>query len=238
MLTVNKLLKRLKRMMPTPIFEAVDTDFYVEILLEETLPLFSSYYPKLERGIVVTRENAVKVINRSNNKEAFNKYIIPMKDDLYPYIGIAVSYYPLNKTGGSLYNPSLTQVAIEKVWAASNSVTSKYALEFEEPNIINIDPDPMMHVDFTLTMHRVRKLEEIKNGYHDLVKQLFEADVKIALYNKLYAAADGGTFGGIEIKDYLSDFKDYEGKREEIIEKFEEDYYKDPDRFEEIFLET
>ena len=222
--------------MPKAVYNAVDLDELTSILFEETLPTYSEYYPKIENGIVVYRDNAIPTVNKSNNTTAYPKYIIPMEDELYPYIDISVDYYPINYAGGTMSNPNVAQAAISRVSSAANNATVLYVVGFEAPNILTISPVPYAHVDFTVDMKRVRKLSEIKVGYHEWVKQLYEADVKIALFNKFYEMVGGGTYGGVELKDYISQFEGYEDKREELLEKFQEDSYKDPDMFNEMML--
>ena len=234
MLNINVLLKRMKNRLPSPVFEAVDNQFFLDILQDETLPLFSEYYPKIVKGIRVSYEHIAKVVDLGSGLSGVSKYAIPMEDERFPFTGISAFYYIQNHLGGTFTGPSSITALAEKITSVTNAVTVAVVAHFEEPNILELDPAPYKHIDFTVNMYRVRRLDEIKTGYHEWVKKLFEADCKIALYNKFYTAADGGIFGGIELKDYVSKFEDFEDKREELIEKFEEDFYKDPERIDEM----
>jgi len=235
-LTINTLISRMKKRLPDPVFKAVDTEFWIDVLMEETLTAISSFYPSVVKGINVNQGMAVlssDSLGRNNNS---TRYVIPMMDNLYPYTGISTFHYPRNYIGGGVYSHNgLVDSLISKAVSATNMVDVRYTAAFEAPNIVVISPIAKTHMDFTISMYRVKKLEEISTGYHEMVKSLYEADCKIALYYKFYTMSDGGSFGGIELKDYIAGFNDYESKRDDLLEVMEADYFKDPNRFEEIF---
>ncbi len=235
---MNNLVKYMKYHLPDALFLAVDNEFFVDILMEFTLPLYSTYYPRIIKGITVTSKMAVKTINEANEVEGISKYVIPMRDEAYPYIGIATFAYSRNGGPGQ-YNgagmPSPTQAMMSRVMSSLGTNDVSFTGNFEFPNIIEIDPPPGYHTDFTVSMKQCRKLVEVKAGYHEWFRELFECDCKVALYNKFYSVKGGGIFGGVDLKDYISDLEDYKNTRKDLIDKFAKDYFKDADRFSEIF---
>lgn len=236
MLTINDLIKRMKKRLPDAVFRAINVDFYIEVLMDETLPLFSSYYPKIIKGIVVNQDMAIEVEDFQGIRNRFTRYAIPLVDEMYPYTGVSVFHYPRNYLGGGTFTtPSALDANVSRVIGSTSPAHVTFTHTFEGPNIIEISPSPKSHMNFTVDMYQMRKPEEIKDGLHETFKKLFEYDCKIALYYKFYEAADGGMFGGVELKDYIGTFIDKESDRETLIEEMESDFYKDPDRYSEIF---
>lgn len=234
-LNINVLITRMKNRLPDPVFKAVDNDFWISILFDETLPTVSSFYPSLVKGITVTQDMGIEVLDTFGRRNSSTKYVVPLVDEMYPYTGISTFHYPRNFLGGGVYsNNGPIDAFASKVMTSTNMVDVRFIATFEAPNIVVISPPPKVHMDFTVSMYKMKKLEEISTGYHEIFKSLYEADCKIALYYKFYTVSEGGVYGGIELRDYISDFKEYESKRDEILEVFEGDYYKDPIRFEEV----
>jgi len=234
-LNINTLISRIKNRMPDPVFKAVDKDFWIEILMDETLTTYSSYYPKVVKGISVNGAMGVEVLDSTGRVNKSTKYVIPQYDELYPYTGIATFNYPRNFTGGGTFsNPGLIDAMSSRVMSSMGIADVRFTASFEAPNILVLNPPAKTHMDFSVSMHQMRKLEEVKTGYHELFKKLYECDCKIALYYKFYTVTDGGSFGGVELKDFVSEFKDYESVRDDLITQMDEDYYKDPDRIEEV----
>jgi len=236
MLSANDLIQRMKKRLPPPVFKAVDTDFFIDILMSETLSLYSQYFPKLVEGIVINTGMSIEIVDSTGFMNSSTKYAVPMLDDDWPYTGVAVFNYFRNfDTGGTYSNPGAVDAFASRIMGSMNAPAIRYTPSFEGPNIIEISPPPRVHIDYTVSMYKLRKLSEVKNGYAEIFKRLFEADVKIALYYKFYTLTEGGSFGGIELKDYVGSFLDYESKRDDIIEEFEKTYWKDPDRHAEMF---
>ena len=226
----------MKRRLPLPVFNAVDTDFFIDILMSETLPSMSEFYPSVVKGIFVSSDMAIESVDTRGIVNRTSKYVIPMVDDLYPYTGISTFNYPRNFLGGGTYsNPGAIDAFSSKIIASMNPPDVRFTASFEDPNIIEITPPPKIHMDFSVSMYRVRRLEEIKTGLHEQFKKLFEADCKIAMYYKFYTLVDGGAFGGVNLKDFVSDFRDYQSIRDDIYEDMAKEYFKDPDRYDEMF---
>jgi len=235
MLTINTLIQRMKKRLPDPIIKSIENEFFFDILMHETLPTFSQYYPKIVKGIAINSAMALEIIDAQGMRNKSTKYIVPIVDEEYPYQGISMLYYPRNYMGGGTYsNPGAIDAFASRVIGAMGVPDVRFTADFESPNIITLNPAPKTHMDFSVAMYKMRRLDEIKNGYHETFKLLFEYDCKIALYYKFYTVVDGGSFGGVELKDFVSPFIDCEDKRTDLLQEFEETYYKDSDRVEEI----
>jgi len=241
MLTLNDLVNRVRRRLPNPVFQAIiaaEPKFFEEILEEETLPTWSMYYKKLIKGISVRRQHMLPVEDDRGMVSTNTKYILPLCDGEKPYLQIAQVMHPYNYIGPGIYtgvSPGLVDSLVAKVTSSIQMVNVRYSFTFEAPNIIVMNPAPRTHMDFTVNMYQMLGLDEIPNGYSSHVKKLYECDCKIALYYKFFNVADGGSYGGVELKDYVGDFKDYESTRDELIEELEADWYKDPTVFAEFF---
>lgn len=240
MLTLNSLINRVKNRLPNPVFVAIqqaEPDFFKDILYDETLTTFSGYYKKLVRGIQVRQCMMLPTTDSEGRKSHTVKYIIPLIEKDKPYLQIANFMHPHNYIGSGIYSgvsPGLVDSMVAKVTSSINMVNIRYVAEFEAPNIITISPPPRVHIDFTVNMYQMLGLDEIRLGYEEMFRELYEADCKLALYYKFYNVSDGGSYGGVEIKDYVGDFKDYESVRTDIIDKMEKDWYKDPTVFAEF----
>lgn len=235
-LSINTLISRMKKRVPDAVFKAVDTEFWIDCLMEETLPTYSSYYPAVVKGICVNSAMSIKSIDNQGRVSNCNRYAIPMVESIYPFTGISTFHYPRNFIGGGTYSHNgIVDALTSKVVSATSTVDVRYVGVFEAPNIVIINPAPRIHMDFTVSMYRMRKLEEVNNGLHELFKKLYEADCKIALYYKFFTVSEGGAYSGIEIKDYVASFLEYEEKRTSILEEMDTDYYKSFERVEEAF---
>lgn len=236
MVSETMLFRHLQRQLGSDIFKSLTIEYYRDILVDESLLTFSLYYPHMIQNISITKKDAIPSIHPQTNKEAIYKYKIPIVDPDSPYIGIEMFYHPANHLQGNLtgLNPVMTDMMYGKIASYLPTAVIRFTLTFEAPDILVIDPIQTQHQDFSVTMQRVKKLHEIPMYYIELFKNLFVADVKIAIYNELRNARDTTVFGGIEVNTYISEFSDAVSTREGIIEKMQADYYKDPARIRAI----
>jgi len=235
MVSESMLFSKLRRRLGSDIFNAFDLDFYRSILNEETLLTFSLYYPRLVRRIRITKNDLIEVRNEKDI-QGYYKYKLPIVDEESPYIGIEIFYHPSNDRMGVLTgtSPMLTNMMYGKMASYLPIPDVRFTASFEQPYFIIITPPPTFHNDFIVTMQRVRKLFEIPMYYVDLFTNLFTCDIKMAIYEELKNARDNVVIGGIELNTYINEYNDAVSKREDIIEKMQNDYYKDPERFEAI----
>lgn len=237
MLTEQKALAYISRRIPDSIFRGFPVEFYIDILNDETLPTYSTYYPYVVRGIRVTGKDIIHSMNPTISAEGFSRYNIPITNKGDEYFDISTYY--LNGQGigqaGLGYAQSLSDAMHSRLLSAMPGPGVHNTIMFEEPNIARIEPAMNSHVDFTLNMKRVRKIYEIPLAMRNRLFQLFLGDVKIALYNDLREIEDGGIYNGVEIKGTaITSLDNGEDIRNTEIEFFESDYYKNPERFEEI----
>ena len=240
MLHMNRLMKFLSYRIPKPLLDSVDDDFFFDILLDMTLPTYSLYYPHIVRGIRVKETNAIKSFNPTIGREAIERYVIPNSEPEYEYIGVSTFFHHLNTLGSGLTTTMSTPVnsmynnILSSVSDGGVNVTCK----FEPPDIVRIEPAAVNHVDFTVNMKRVCKIEQVQASYVNDFMKLYEADIKVAMYNLFYNVREGGSYGGVELSSLVGDYGEFEDKRNEIIEIWEGDYWKNSDRYQEIFQST
>jgi hypothetical protein len=164
---------------------------------------------------------------------AYYKYQIPSETPDLPFIGIEYFYFPGNNLADrySGIAPGPVDAMMGKLRSMMPTPDIRYSVLFEPPNIAVVDPIPATHRDFTLDMQRVRQLHEFPLTYHEYLTNLFIYDTKLAIYNQYKNARDSAVLGGIEIQTYISDYADAKGDRDSLLEKFDADYLKNPERF-------
>lgn len=234
MLNETTLLRHLQRQLGSKLFDALDIDYFMDILNEETLITWSTYYPKLIRGVKITQACAIPTFDPINNVQEYHKYKIPKFNPEDEYIGI--EKFIFNGQGYEQayagFNGPLADAAISKVRSLLPIPAVRWRAEFESPDFCDVYPYRRVHQDFVLIMQRKVRLSEIPSGLWELFKKLYVADVKIAIYNEFPAARDSGVLNGIEINTNISEFSNANSDRDTYIEKMDGDYYKNPDRFE------
>ncbi len=87
-------------------------------------------------------------------------------------------------------------------------------------------------------MQRKVRLSEIPSGLHEYFKKLFVLDVKDAIYNEFPAARESGVLNGVEINTNISDFSNASSDRDSLLEVLNDDWYKNPDRFETMLSQS
>jgi hypothetical protein len=231
------VLRKLQRRIGSKIFGAIEIDFFIDILYEETIDTFSSYYPKLVKGIKITRQNAIPTYDPVNHIQQFHRYKIPKYSDDIEYIGIEQCImqdqgFENVFTG---LNPPLLDAAFNKIRSLTPYPVISYTTTFEAPDFFIVSPYRANHTDFVLIMQRKIRLSEIAMGLQEYFMRLFTYDCKLAIYNEFPSARESGTINGIEVNTSISDFNGASSDREALLEVFEGDYYTNPDRMAAIF---
>jgi hypothetical protein len=238
MITETMLLRRLQRKLGSEIYDAFDTEWYMDILNEESLITFSTYYPFLIKNIVMTSSAAIPSVQpQTGNRAQYAIYKIPKENPDDTYIGIEWSYFASNGTEGSSYsglNPMLTDALYQKVKSLLPIPPIRFIATFEAPDLCRVAPAPLAHLDFALTMQRVRRLSEVPIAMREYFLRLFEYDVKDSIFNEFKSARTSGVYNGIEINTYIDEYSSAANDRNELLEVFEGDYFKDPSRYEVI----
>ena len=206
-------------------------EWYLEIINEQTLPIFSVFYPNYIRRILITEKDGIVSYNPTTRQNGIYKYKIPNFDSSIEFLDIDNFYHPYNDRSSSMISPMvggnfISSVLAGKVLSTVPHVNSLYTVTFEPPDIVVVDPVPYKHHDFTIDMKVVRKLNQILPTYRDDFLKLALLDVKIALYNKYLNARTSGDFGGISIDPHLDDFSSAESDRDSLLDIFRQDSYK------------
>lgn len=228
-------LRHLQRVLG-PIYSSVPVRDYIQILEDETLFDFSLHYPEIIRDIRMTKSNGIQERHPSTKRLTIRKYRVPNTSGR-PFIGISNMIHPYNYDSTNIVGnyprtPSLIQ---SKYNSARQQTSVRYVGFFHSPDIISIRPTPNEHVDFVISMQRVRMISEIPPDMRRQFIRLFEFQVKDYLYNKFRHLTSGGTIGGVEISlDAISDYSGAADTINEIMERFQEDSFMHPERYEEL----
>jgi hypothetical protein len=231
------LLRKLQRRLGSKLYQSVDTQFFIDILHEETLDTFSSYYPKLVKGVKITESCAIPTYDAENRLQRFHRYKIPRYSQDIEYIGIEQCLMQDQGFENVFMglNPPLADAAFNKIRSLLPFPVIRYTTTFEEPDFCLVSPYRSNHLDFVLIMQRKTKLQEIPMGLQEYFTRLYTFDCKLAIYNEFPAARDSGTINGIEVNTSISDFNNAAADREALLEIFETDYHTNPERFSAMF---
>lgn len=230
------LLRRLQRRIGSKLYSCVPESFFIDILNEESLETFSSYYPKLVKGIKITLADAIPTIDPINHVQEYHRYKIPKLNPEDEYIGIEQALF--NGQGYDQcmlgFNPPLADAAFSKIRSLMPIPQVRWTASFIAPDFCEVTPYRRNHVDFVLILQRRTRLEEIANGLQEYFLRLFTLDVKLALYNEFPSARESGTINGIEVNTTISDFNSAQSDRDSLLEIFEGDFQTNPERFQAI----
>lgn len=235
----TSILNALRRRLGSKIFNCFDLSYFQEILDEESLVTFSQYYPKIIRGICIDSSCAIPTYDPKTGITQYHRYKIPKLNPNDEYIDIETYYFSGDgwvNTFGSMY-PNITQAAFNKVVSVMAMPLQSYTCSFESPYYALVYPYRTTHIDFTLSMQRKIRLEEIPNGMQEYFIRLFTLDCKAAIYNDNPAARESGTINGVDIGSAISDWGNTEGDRDSLLEMFSEDFQTNPERFDAIFAQ-
>lgn len=233
MLNESMLLRSLRRELGEDLFDALDPEWLIDILNEKTILQFSILYPYIVRGVLITEAHAIPSRHPQTNVLATYKYKIPNETPDLGIIGIENFYFPQN-FGNDRYTglaPLASDTMIGKFRSYLPTPQIRRSARFEPPDIAVVDPIPITHQDFTLDIQRVRRLNEFPLYYYEYIEELFTLDVKWAIYNKYKNARDNVTIGGVEVQTFISEYSDARSDRKDLMDRFNKDYYKNPERF-------
>ena len=233
MLNESMLFRGLRRELGEDIFDALDPDWILDILNEKTILQFSILYPYIVRGVEIKQEHGIPSRHPQSGAIATYKYKIPNETPDLGIIGIENFYFAQN-FGNDRYTglaPLATDTMIGKLRSYLPTPQIRRSARFEPPDIVVVDPIPIYHQDFSIDVQRVRRLNEFPLYYYEFIEELFYLDVKWAIYNKYKNARDNVTLGGVEVQTFISDYSSARDDRKELMDKFNKDYYKNPERF-------
>lgn len=229
------LLNRLQLALGSKLFGCLPLEYYINIMKIKTLYTWSSFYPKLVKGVKITANCAIPTIDAATGLQEYHKYKIPKYNPEDEYIGIERYYFNGQgfQTVYNGFNSPLADAALSKIRSLQPIPDVRWRAEFEAPDFCEVYPYRRNHIDFTLVMQRLTRLSEIALGYQETFIKLFILDVKDAIYHEFPAARESGVLNGVEINTNINDFSSAESDRESLInDTLNNDWYLDPSRFE------
>jgi hypothetical protein len=235
MITESMALWEIKSEIGIDVFKVFPPEYYMEIINNKTLPEFSTHYPFLQKNINIYLQNGIRTVHPQTGKSCIYRYKIPKENEEDVFINVEQFYYPGNLNYSQTWsNAPILNGAMRLIGNAlpnaAHYAALKYTVLFYPPDILEISPPPMNHVDFVVCMQRMCRLHEIPMYYRSYFLALAVCDVKIALYNRFKNLKDGVNYQGLEISTYISDFQEAKSERQELVDKFRKDWFKDPSR--------
>lgn len=209
----------------------ITDDEIMEIVYQETLPVFSSYFPYFKYITVnVDRDQT----------ERPGVYRIIHEPELTLLGVVEVLRDPIYSSGAPYYMPYFNTTNVFEAQAAAdlNSMTTvPTTFRFFPPNIIEIFPKYCYSYDFMVKcmFEHPKHLATITPMMYIQFKRLALLDVKAAIY-EMYIMLEGVStaFGSIDLK--LDSFSSAKDERTSLLEEFEKRYLQQAHRKKIIIL--
>lgn len=227
-MTPQFLLKKLKRRLgaKTLRLSMSDTEL-LDILYEETLPVFSIYFPRV---VPMKFElSGLEDPNYITESEMQKAYRLPIPNNLNVFDVQDIEYF--NNTLANYWNPAALgfQNSFDVFYSEveqgmlESMMSTPIVKEFQEPNLLIVDEPGYMcskAVRITFLAVHTPDLSSIPYTYMEWLFDLFVVDAKIALYEdmKHYDKTDT-TFQSIDLK--IDDWNNAYQERDQLIEKFD-----------------
>lgn len=197
----------------------ITDDEIMEIVFQETLPVYSSYFPYFKYITVnVDRDQT----------ERPGVYRIVHEPEMRLLGVTEILRDPIYSSGAPYYMPYFNTTNVFEAQAAAdlNSMTTvPTTFRFFPPNIIEVFPKYCYSYDFMAKcmFEHPRHLTTITPNMWIQFKKLALLDVKIAIY-EMYVMLEGisTAFGNIDLK--LDSFSNAKDERNTLIEEFEKRY--------------
>jgi len=209
-------------------FLEISTDFMLEVIELQTLPLFSKYFPAFFRFTLDTTDDILKVEGKRG------MYRIPTElVDSERILGVSklITDIAYGTREGYLYSYDVNvfdrQFRADMASVASLPIT----FIFHQPNLIEIYPHNFYYRKFLVEI----KLQHDKNLFtipKNLIDEFYKLaiiDVKRAIYNiRKNFPSISTAFGNLEFD--LDSVQGMDDKKQELLEKWDSQYYKSPRR--------
>jgi len=236
MVNETMVLRRINRDIGDDIFQSVQLSWIKHIIDDETLYTFSEYYPKAVDNIYIDKSMAIPESDPRSGRTVYWHYKLPNPDQRV-FIGIETTFHPMSDQGSPYFyqgaqSPIVSAMAQKLSSAFPGGMT--FTARLDGPEVIAKDPSTSQHMDFIVNATAVRRLVEIPKYYRTPFLELAVCDVKLAIYNKHRVLRDEQTLGGTSVDLKISEFGDAAQERKDLLEKFESDYYKDPERIRSV----
>ena len=225
----TSLLRHIKMMLGVPYKQIPISDADImDIVYEESLFTFSTFYPYM---VDITIETDDRV-----SEDRLGVYFLDTSDQ----VGEELDIIGVNKMfrQDGFYTTSLYPIYREADWVdlqlsadLTSAVQVPTTFKFFAPNKIEVFPKSYSYYKFLVQLKCVhpRHLGTIPMGLRDYFYKLATLDVKIALYYMLKNYDNLNTpYGNIELK--IDDYEQAVQDREQLIELFKANYWKEPNR--------
>lgn len=231
------LFRELRKAISPIIYDAFDEDdFYEEILYNKTLIEYSIYFPYWIREVEIKKHMAIKQIDPiTGHVNEYAMYRIPNYDPQnIMFLDVDNIVHPYNDytdvMGFGL--GSVAESAVYKTVTTYNQTRTMVKENFRSPDLVYLTPTLDHHVDFAIDVKCRALLSSIPSGLWYYFVKLFICDVKIDIYNSNPNLRDGNiNLGGIEINSRIDSFADAVNEKNEILELFNNNYYKEPETY-------
>ena len=224
----TSLLRHIKMMLGVPYKEIPISDADImDIVFEETLYTFSSFYP-YKVDITINSDDAVP--------GKTGVYFLDTSEQMGEELDILNVNRMFREDG--LYTTSMYPVYREADWTdlqltadLTSAVQVPTTFKFFTPNKIEVFPKSNTYFKFLVEVNCVhpKHLGTIPIGLREYFYKLATLDVKIALYYMLKNYDNLNTpYGNIELR--IEDYEQAVQDREQLIELFKANYWKEPNR--------
>jgi hypothetical protein len=225
-ITPTTLLRHIKSQLgattrPLPISD----DDILNVVIEETLPTFSKYYPYFYKLYVDPKTDTLE------SSETRSVYV--MNTQGMEVLGVAQVYRTDGAAADNRYpyynTNNIFDIAIANNYLSVASVPETFS--FYPPSIIELYPKNFSQNKFLVIAKCVHlpSFQSIPMKLKDEFFELATIDVCIALYPILKHYDQLNTpFGTIDLK--INDLEDGQSKRNELIEKFTSKFLKEAER--------
>lgn len=225
----TSLLRHIKMMLGVPYKQLpISDDDILDIVFEESLYTFSTYYPYFT-NITIKGETATDPENQGvfflDTSEQVGEELV--------ILGVSKMF-----RSNGFYTNSMWPIYREADWVdlqlsqdLASAVQVPDTFKFLPPNKVEIFPKSYSNWDFTIQLKCVHpvSLGTIPPGLRDYFYKLCVYDVKIALFYMLKNYDQLNTpYGSIDLK--IEDYEAAVQERQELIELFKSNYWKEPNR--------
>lgn len=231
-LNPSSMLDRAKRKLGIKTFILPFTDDeLMQVLYEDTLPVFSIYFPRYLRHMV----NLNTLKNAENVNGLKRRYFLNMTElkdvqiidieDVTTVQSFLDEFNWNNQNMGGLDAYSMTANLYNDA-VIESMMSTPITFKFEPPNILNFENSACIlngDVEIKFLVCHAQDLSTVQYAQREMLFELFKLDLQISLYAELkHYDQINTTFGQIELK--IDDWADAESKRFDIIQKWKETF--------------
>jgi len=204
----------------------VSDDDMMEVVLEETIPTFSKYYPYMYPIMVDPKTDELD----SND---MLKSVFVMNTNGLEVLGVKGTYRTDGQAADARYpyynTNNIYDIAVANNYLSMTQITDTFA--FYPPSIIELYPKMFDKRPFMVIVKCVHlpSLQSIPIKLKDQFFDLATLDIKISFFPILKHYDQLNTpFGTIDLK--VNDLEEAKSERNDLLEKFRSMYLKEPER--------